>query len=123
MATTAQIRSLIQAKVFDTYPTAVTYLTRGTPAYDERGSILSSTVYTSASINVVPYDITKDSLEFQSFSDFKSGDMTVAIPYTRTVTVGDRIYWDSVFWEVKELFPQQLISNLVHIAHLTKVVA
>lgn len=122
MATVADIRSKILNKIFTPYGKSVTLSHAGTHLYDDRGDLVQF-VSSSSTITIVPYDISQDSVEYAKFSDFDAGDMAAAIPYSVTISVGDRITMEGDTWVIKEIIPHYLPSNLVYITRLSKLIA
>lgn len=116
-----KVRTKLQTKVFDRIGMSVAYKTKNTSsAYDERGD-LTSPAYTTSTITVVPYTITKDELQNQTWGNIQVGTMWVAIPYTTTVSVSDLITIDSDDYRVTQVSPNYLPGNVVTIAMINKV--
>jgi hypothetical protein len=121
MATAAQIRNQIQSKIFTPYGKSVTLRAKSN-TYNTRGDTISAT-NSDSTISIVPYDITLEKRMYESFSTVSEGDLFVAVPYSVTIAQGNQIIMDSVTYEVKEVVPHYLPSNLVYVIRLAKVIA
>ena len=126
MVNQTQIRTMLASKLFSTtgssaFGKIVTHRTQS-KTYDEREEVVGVT-NTDASIAIVPYDISKDRLEYEGFSAFNPGDFFAAVPYTVTIAPKDLIIMESITWEVKEVVPHYLPDNLVTVIRLSKVAA
>jgi hypothetical protein len=121
MVTAAQVRQRLQDKLFSQYGKTATLRTRGTPTYNERGDITTDSISTS-SITVVPYDVTSRK-EYERFSEFRPGEVAMAVPYTVSLTPGDEIVLESVTYDIKEVIPNYLVDNVVSIIRCAKIVA
>jgi hypothetical protein len=123
MATAAQIRNQIATKIFAPYSKVVTHQLSGSSTYSERGDVTAFTAASSASVGVVPYDVSQNRETYEKFGNHNIGDLFVAVPYTVTISVNDRIIMDAVTYQVMETIPHYLPDNLVTIVRLSKIVA
>ncbi len=117
-----KIRSKLATKAFARLGKSVTFLSKSSPIYNTRGDMLSAT-YTSSTITVIPYDIIDSKESQEPFGNLEAGDMAIAIPYTVTTNVGDRLTIEGDTWEIKEVSLNYLPNNVVNIVRVSRVQA
>lgn len=122
MSYETKIRTKLQSKAFGRLGKSVTFKSKSSPTYNNRGDELSAT-YTDSTITIIPYDLTNAAESQEVFGNVQAGDMAAAIPYTVTVNVGDRIVMETLTWEVKEVNLNYLPGNVVSIVRMSRVQA
>lgn len=117
-----KIRSKLATKAFGRLGKSVTFKKKSSPTYNTRGDELSAT-YTDSTITIIPYDIIDSKESQELFGNVQTGDMAIAIPYTITVSVGDRLTIETQLWEIKEISLNYLPGNVVNIVRASRVQA
>ena len=120
MALQDEIRTDLQAEVFDAFGKTVTFISKSTPIYNSWGELESNTE-TSTSIIAVPYDILWDRKSTQVFGQLKEGEMAMAVKYDQIVNKDDEFTIDSDNFKVVEINKNYLPENVVTILRLARV--
>ena len=83
--------------------------TQTSVSYDEYGAEYSQ-VESSASIDIVPYNLFGGRLNYQPFGDLNEGDMDAVVPWDTVIVTKSKITLNSVNYEVKQ-FENYLVDN------------
>jgi hypothetical protein len=114
------VKQKLKTKVFDVIGKSVTFKSRDTPTYDDRGDYTSPS-FTESTITIVPYNIMESRESFEEFGTLQEGSMDIAIPYDITVKKEDHIIIESTEYSIDEIMRNYLPGNVVTIARITKV--
>lgn len=119
MAKQDDIREKLEKKVFNVFGKTVTFKSKDSPTYNDRGEEDTPT-YTESSIIIVPYNIVDKSQTYEAFGALQGGDMDAAVPYSVDIDVDDVIVIETVNWIVKAIDKNYLPENVVTIVRLVK---
>lgn len=119
MVTQELIRTKLQNKIFNKFAKTVTFISKLSPTYNDRGEE-EGYIQSTSSVKIVPYNIVSKKQSYESFGELHSGDMDAAVPYDTTVDVGTYFSMEGINWEVKEVQPNYLPDNVVTIIRISK---
>lgn len=102
MVSVSGVQSKLVSKVFNKLGSEITVENYSSATKDKWGDGAPS--YSAGdTVKAVPYNYVKEALKWESFGDFQQGDVAIVVPHTTTVTLKDRITYDSQTWYVREL--------------------
>jgi hypothetical protein len=84
--------------------------TQTSTSYDEYGTEYSQ-VESSASIDIVPYNLFGGRINYQPFGDLNEGDSDAVVPWDTSISVKDKLTLNSVEYEVKNK-EEYLVKNV-----------
>lgn len=114
-----KVRNKLQSKLFGRIGKTVTFKSKSSPIYNDRGEETNQS-YSSSSITVIPFRSISDTQSYQPFGNLEEGEIDMAIPYTETIAIDDEIVMEGDTWQIKEIEHNYLPGNVVYVVRLAK---
>ena len=114
-----EVRDDLEEEVFTEFGKTVTLKTKGSPVYNTRGELESSTE-SSTDIIAVPYNIIETRESNQPFGELQEGDLDMAVKYDQSIETGDIVTIESIDYRVDQVDKNFLPDNVVTIVRLMR---
>lgn len=115
-----KVRTKLQSKVFGKLGKTISFISKSSPTYNDRGE-LEQVTETTTNIVAVPYDTDSDTLTYQAFGELKEGETDLAIKYDQTVNIDDEIEMEGIKYRVVNISPNYLPENVVTIIRVSRI--
>ena len=119
MVTVDTIRTKLNNKIFNRFAKVVTFISKLSPTYNDRGGE-EGYVQSTTNVSIVPYNIISKKQSYESFGELQSGEFDAAIPYDVSVSIGTYFMMEGIQYEVKDIQPNYLPDNVVTILRIAK---
>lgn len=102
MVSVTNIRNKIETRIFDGIGSSAEYYASSTRTDNEYGDV-TETFDTPVSITIVPWNNMYSQQSFESFGVLEKGEVDIALKYDQTISVYDKIVYDSRTFRVKQV--------------------
>ena len=111
MALIDDFRSKIEARIFSAdIASSATLSSLVSPSTDKWGDNTAS-YSAGASIDVIPFTYVSGRNNYQPFGDLQEGDVDLVVKYSVTVTIRDKITFNSTPYFIAEIDDSAFIAN------------